>query len=188
MTSLLSPLAQPFHPHYSQESFQVFNDGIPAMTSFVQGDLIRLISDEAIDECYPPATATDAAEIEEAERFCAIMARLEAMEELEELTRHDLASYYRKRWQARRTLQDKPKPARNLEQQQQQQQQQQRRRNRSNSREEHITLYDRRYHAAVDAHALEIKHIHGKSGTSKLHNNRRGNSAFKIKQPRSKGY
>jgi hypothetical protein len=50
----LSPLAQPFEPM----EFAIFNDGVPSSVfygSHPDHDVIWLISDEAIDELFPPS-------------------------------------------------------------------------------------------------------------------------------------
>ena len=152
----------------------MFNDGIPSLTPVIHGDIIRGISDEAIDECYPPATAEEAAELEAAEHFCAIMARLEAMEEREERARKDFTGWA-KRWHARRMLQGKPKPSRASVQ----------RRHRSNSsasNEDQVTLYDRRYQVAASVSALEVKRSHEKISNRQ---EKRSRQTFKpIQQPR----
>ena len=49
----LSPLAQPFQP----SEFAIFNDGVPSSVfygSHPDHDVLQLISDEAIDELFPP--------------------------------------------------------------------------------------------------------------------------------------
>jgi hypothetical protein len=107
---MLSPLAHPFHPTNSMETFQIFNNGIPSLVP-LDSDIIRGFSDEAIDECFPP-TAQDVAELEAVEEFLRILAHLEVMEEREERVRHDISILHPKRWAARRELQGKPRPAR----------------------------------------------------------------------------
>lgn len=109
---MLSPLAHPFHPTGTIESFQIFNDGIPSLTP-VGTDLIRGFSDETMDECFPP-TAQDIAELEAVEEFLHTLVRLEQLEEREERVRHDI-SILPKRWAVRRELQGKPRPARSAE-------------------------------------------------------------------------
>ena len=50
----LSPLAQPFQPM----EFAIFNDGVPSSVfygSHPDHEVLRLISDEAIDELFPPS-------------------------------------------------------------------------------------------------------------------------------------
>ena len=50
----LSPLAQPFQPM----EFAIFNDGVPSSVFYGRHpdhDVLRLISDEAIDELFPPS-------------------------------------------------------------------------------------------------------------------------------------
>jgi len=73
-------------------------------------DFIRGISDEAIDECFPP-TAQDVAELEAVDYFVNTLAQLDFLEEQEERIRLDL-SILPKRWAARRELHGKPRPAR----------------------------------------------------------------------------
>mmetsp|Transcript_19199 Transcript_19199/g.31884 ORF Transcript_19199/g.31884 Transcript_19199/m.31884 type:complete len:178 (+) Transcript_19199:190-723(+) len=106
---MLSPLAHPFHPTNSMETFQIFNNGIPSLMP-LDSDVIRGFSDEAIDECFPP-TAQDVAELEAVEEFLQTLVRLELMEEREERVRLDI-TLLPKRWAVRRELQGKPRPAR----------------------------------------------------------------------------
>lgn len=87
----------------------IFNDGIPSLLP-VGSDIIRGISDEAIDECFPP-TAEEVAEMEVVDHFVNTLAALDLLEEREERVRLDL-SILPKRWAVRRELNGKPRPAR----------------------------------------------------------------------------
>jgi hypothetical protein len=107
---MLSPLARPFHPTFSTEAFQIFNDGIPSLIP-LESDIIRGFSDETLDECFPPS-AQDAAELEAVEEFVQILAHLEMLEEREERLRKDYDYALPKRWAVRRELQGRPRPAR----------------------------------------------------------------------------
>ena len=108
-TSILSPLAQPFHPTSSIESFQIFNDGIPSLMP-LESDIIRGFSDETLDECFPPS-AEEAAELEAVEDFIWVLVQLEMLEEREERVRRDYG-ILPKRWAVRRELHGRPRPAR----------------------------------------------------------------------------
>mmetsp|Transcript_25608 Transcript_25608/g.36095 ORF Transcript_25608/g.36095 Transcript_25608/m.36095 type:complete len:197 (+) Transcript_25608:81-671(+) len=118
-TTLLSPLANPFRPHFEEPyEIAIFNDGVPSMTTVDahgEYDLLHGISDEAIDEQFPP-TAEEAAEMEAAENFVEVMVRLAMMEEMEESARVNF-DHVQKRWEARRMegLVGKPNPPRNHE-------------------------------------------------------------------------
>lgn len=110
--TVLSPLAAPFHPTTSEV---IFNDGIPSLVN-VQGvgEVLFGISDDAIDEIYPP-TAEEIAEIEAAEIFVEVMAHLSLLEEKEEQARLNFG-HIKKRWEKRREegLRGRPKPASNV--------------------------------------------------------------------------
>jgi hypothetical protein len=109
---MLSAQATSFQPlTYEPVDLAIYNDGVPSMV-FRQGsetELLHGISDEAIDEAFPP-TAQDAAEIEDAECFVALMAHFDLMERREEATRMKHTGL-NKRWEARRELVGRPKPA-----------------------------------------------------------------------------
>ncbi|KAI2492761.1 hypothetical protein MHU86_21804 [Fragilaria crotonensis] len=108
-TGMLSPLAPPFHPISSMESFQIFNDGIPSLMP-LQGDIIRGFSDETLDECFPPSPE-EAAELDAVEDFIWTLVQLEMLEEREERVRHDY-TILPKRWAVRRELHGRPRAAR----------------------------------------------------------------------------
>ena len=112
---LLSPLAKPFHPHMGQEvNSIIYNDGIPSL-SFTGSDteFLHTITDDAIDEAFPP-TAEEAAELEAVETFIEMLVTLSFLEDKEEATRAgDLSYGLKKRWEARRELVSRPKPAKN---------------------------------------------------------------------------
>ena len=114
MTSVLSPLAKPFHPLMGQDvNSVIYNDGIPSLS--FQGsnsDFLHSIQDEALDEAFPPS-AEEAAELEAVEVFVEMMATLSYLEDREEATRSVHAGL-KKRWEARRELVGRPKPAKNL--------------------------------------------------------------------------
>ena len=79
-TSMLSPLAAPFHPRQGEEMFGlVYNDGLPA-ASFVSGEhtVLHNIQDDALDEVFPP-DAAEAAELDAAQDFVMTMAFLGLM-------------------------------------------------------------------------------------------------------------
>eukprot|EP00529_Nitzschia_sp_RCC80_P036761 CAMPEP_0113492440 /NCGR_PEP_ID=MMETSP0014_2-20120614/28076_1 /TAXON_ID=2857 /ORGANISM="Nitzschia sp." /LENGTH=188 /DNA_ID=CAMNT_0000386269 /DNA_START=306 /DNA_END=872 /DNA_ORIENTATION=- /assembly_acc=CAM_ASM_000159 len=112
MTSVLSPTAPVFHPHFTAEANTIiYNDGIPSCsfqgssTEFFHG-----ITDDTIDEAYPP-TAEEAAELEAVEVFVEMMAALAALEDKEEKVRGDEHAGLKKRWEARRELVGRPRPA-----------------------------------------------------------------------------
>lgn len=119
MTTLLSPLAPPFMPPKGYESPPEFelcicNDGVPTLSPCgvkCESELLRGFADEAIDDYFPP-TAQEVAEIEAAEMFVSVMARLAHLEEMEEHARFDFG-HIKKRWEARREegLVGKPRPA-----------------------------------------------------------------------------
>jgi hypothetical protein len=112
--SVLSPLAQPFHPIMGLEvQPTIYNNGIPSLTfSGTEHEFLSCITDETLDEAFPP-TAEEAAELEEAELFVALMANLAALEESEEAARA-LHAGLKKRWEARRGLVGKPRAARHI--------------------------------------------------------------------------
>jgi len=103
-TSLLSPLAEPFLPHpifYNQPAlqFSIFNDGIPTLYPVDQHDIVTGISDEAIEDHFPP-TMDELAELEEVDFFVQMLAHLDLLESREEQSR-DFADLT-KRWSTRR--------------------------------------------------------------------------------------
>jgi hypothetical protein len=114
MTSVLSPLAKPFHPSIGQEvNSVIYNDGVPSLSFFgSDSDFLHLIEDETLDEAFPPS-AQDAAELEAVELFVEMMAALSYLEDKEEATRA-VHSGLKKRWEARRELVGRPKLAKNL--------------------------------------------------------------------------
>eukprot|EP00429_Kryptoperidinium_foliaceum_P004743 CAMPEP_0176010740 /NCGR_PEP_ID=MMETSP0120_2-20121206/4928_1 /TAXON_ID=160619 /ORGANISM="Kryptoperidinium foliaceum, Strain CCMP 1326" /LENGTH=181 /DNA_ID=CAMNT_0017343589 /DNA_START=9 /DNA_END=554 /DNA_ORIENTATION=- len=107
--SVLSPLAQPFHPvmgEYVQPT--IYNNGIPSMTvTSSEHEFLSSITDDVLDDAFPP-TAEEAAELEETEFFVTLMANLAMLEEKEETAR-SLHDGLKKRWQARRGLAGKPR-------------------------------------------------------------------------------
>lgn len=110
---MLSVTAKPFHPIRGTEmNAIIYNDGIPSCS--FQGsdtDFLHSITDEAIDEAFPPS-AQEAAELEAVEMFVEMMANLAHLEEKEEKTRFsEDHTGLAKRWIARRELQSKPRPA-----------------------------------------------------------------------------
>lgn len=114
---LLSPLAPAFSPSLrpDQCDIAIYNDGVPCMCPADQHSescILEGIGEEALDEFFSP-TAQEAAEIEAAEIFVSMMARLALLEEREEQARQDLNSMLPKRWEARREqgLVGKPRPA-----------------------------------------------------------------------------
>eukprot|EP00934_Nitzschia_sp_Nitz4_P002297 Nitzschia sp. Nitz4//scaffold2_size372955//152622//153161//NITZ4_000408-RA/size372955-processed-gene-0.497-mRNA-1//-1//CDS//3329546733//2297//frame0 len=109
--SVLSPLAKPFHPSMGEEAHPtIFNNGVPILTvKSTETDFLRTISDEALDEAFPPS-AEEAAELEAVEMFVMLMMNLDSLEEREEAARTIYAGLA-KRWEARRTLQGKPREA-----------------------------------------------------------------------------
>lgn len=113
---MLSVTAKPFHPTMGTEvNSIIYNDGIPAL-AFAGSDteFLHSIADEAIDEAFPP-TAQEAAELEAVEIFVEMMANLAFMEEREEMTRFsEDHTGLGKRWEARRELKGKPRPAKHL--------------------------------------------------------------------------
>mmetsp|Transcript_20099 Transcript_20099/g.57009 ORF Transcript_20099/g.57009 Transcript_20099/m.57009 type:complete len:180 (+) Transcript_20099:279-818(+) len=108
---MLSAQASPFVP-LSFEPVVIFNDGVPAMVAQDEHEVLHNIPDEAIDEAFPP-TAEEAAELEEAEHYVNLMARLALMEEREEAARNDHIGLA-KRWEARRELVGRPRQAKHL--------------------------------------------------------------------------
>lgn len=118
---MLSVTAKPFHPVHGKEiETMIYNDGIPSLALRGLSDtefLHTMLTDETIDEAYPPSAA-EAAELESVEKFVALLAKLAHLEEREEHTRlfghahgGSNASFLGKRWSARRELVDKPHPA-----------------------------------------------------------------------------
>jgi hypothetical protein len=114
MTSVLSPLAKPFHPMMGQDvNSIIYNDGVPSLA--FQGSpsqFLHTIQDEALDEAFPP-TAEDAAELEAVELFVEMLATLSFLEDREEATRA-VQTGLKKRWEARRELVGRPKAAKHL--------------------------------------------------------------------------
>lgn len=116
MASVLSPLAPPFYPmaYYEPVSLFIYNDGMPTLVVH-EGEETKLlhgISDEALDEAFPP-DAEDAAEMEEVENFVNLMATLSLLEEHEEAAR-TIHAGLKKRWEARRELLGRPRPPMHL--------------------------------------------------------------------------
>lgn len=109
---MLSVTAKPFHPVHGKEiDYIICNDGIPSLSfKGTHTEFIHSITDECIDEAFPP-TAQEAAELEAVDIFVEMMAKLEEREEREEMTRFHPKSGLGKRWEARRELVDKPRPA-----------------------------------------------------------------------------
>jgi hypothetical protein len=111
-TTVLSPLAQPFHPIMGQDmNPTIYNDGVPTLT--FQGsdsEFLLTIHDETLEEAFPP-TAQDAAELEAVETFVALMANLAFLEEREENAR-TLHAGLKKRWEVRRGLAGRPRTPR----------------------------------------------------------------------------
>jgi hypothetical protein len=112
--SVLSPLAQPFHPIMGEEvQPTIYNNGFPSLTfSGTEHEFLRSITDETLDEAFPPS-AEEAAELEAAEFFVALMAYLARLEEREEAAR-SLHEGLKKRWEVRRGLEGKPRAARHI--------------------------------------------------------------------------
>uniref|UniRef100_A0A7S2E7G4 Uncharacterized protein n=1 Tax=Trieres chinensis TaxID=1514140 RepID=A0A7S2E7G4_TRICV len=116
--SVLNPHAHPFHPRYDEplDFGAVFNDGVP--TAVLSGDVhpehgaLRSISDEALDEAFPPS-ANEAAEIDATMDFVLTMSYLDALQEQEERARNGFRGMG-VRWEARREmgLVGRPHPAR----------------------------------------------------------------------------
>jgi len=110
---MLSVTAKPFHPvHGSEMNAIIYNNGIPSCSfQGSRSEFLHSITDEAIDEAFPPSAA-DAAELEAVEIFVEIMANLAHLEEREEMTRFsEDHTGLEKRWIARRELRGKPRPA-----------------------------------------------------------------------------
>lgn len=112
---MLSVTAKPFHPVHSPEiNAVVYNDGIPSCTFEGTGsEFSHSITDETIDEVFLGSmTAQEAAELEAVEVFVEMMAALSRMEEREEIARFsEDHTGLGKRWEARRELVGKPRPA-----------------------------------------------------------------------------
>jgi len=110
---MLSVTAKPFHPtHGTEINTIIYNDGIPSC-SFEGSDseFLHTITDEAIEEAFPPS-AQEAAELEAVEVFVEMLANLAHLEEKEEMTRFSPDhTGLGKRWEVRRELQGKPRPA-----------------------------------------------------------------------------
>lgn len=113
-TSVLSPLAAPFHPVMGEGvHLTIFNDGIPSLTfAGSESEFLHSITDETLDEAFPPS-AEDAAELEDVEFFVKLMVKLAVLEEKEEAAR-SLHVGLKKRWEARRELNGKPRAAKHL--------------------------------------------------------------------------
>jgi len=121
MTSILSPLANPFVPidaHNDVDSAfrAIYINGVPELVAFGEHsdhEVIHNIPDEAIDELFPP-NATDAAELDAADEFLRTMVDLSYLEEREEKARNEF-SHVLKRWESRRQegLKGKGKPTQN---------------------------------------------------------------------------
>lgn len=112
---MLSVSAKPFHPvHGPEMNAVVYNDGIPSCTYEGTGsEFSHSIADETIDEVFLGSmSAQEAAEIEAVEVFVEMMATLARMEEREEVARFsEDHTGLGKRWEARRELVGKPRPA-----------------------------------------------------------------------------
>jgi hypothetical protein len=116
MVSVLSPLAEPFRPHASVAvpNAIIYNDGIPCLAfQGSESEFLHYITDETIDEVFPP-DAQEASEIEAMELFVDLMANLAYLEEKEEDLRSMEHPGFKKRWEARRELVDRPHPAKHL--------------------------------------------------------------------------
>jgi len=102
MTSVLSPLAKPFEPSFNMISpeFYIYNNGVPSMVD-VDGEwkIIRGVSDEAIEELFPP-TVQEIQEMEEVDMFVELLAEMAVLEDREENARS--FADIKKRWAARR--------------------------------------------------------------------------------------
>lgn len=115
--SILSPNANPFVPtmgEYDNESdFKaIYVNGVPELMvvgNHPDHEVIHNISDDAIDEVFPP-TATDVAELEAVDEFLRTMVDLSYLEEKEESARNGF-SHVKKRWELRRQQGLKGKPA-----------------------------------------------------------------------------
>jgi hypothetical protein len=113
MASVLSPLAEPFHPlvGVSVPNAIIYNDGVPCLAfQGSESEFLHFITDETIDEVFPP-DAQEAAEIEAMEIFVDLMANLSYLEEREEAARSVEHTGLKKRWEARRELEGRPRPA-----------------------------------------------------------------------------
>ncbi|GMI51564.1 hypothetical protein ScalyP_jg6361 [Parmales sp. scaly parma] len=105
MTSLLSPLAAPFAFGQPQGLNVIHCNGIPSAVFFDdhrssrRSSSIGGLSDEAIDECFPP-TDEDLAELEVMDQYLEMLAFLESVETQEENKR--TFALHRKRFEARR--------------------------------------------------------------------------------------
>merc|ERR1711862_484232 len=91
--------------------FVIYSDGVPVCTADDDGTkVLHGISDEAIDEAFPP-TVDEQAELETVDEFLEILAELSILEESEEAARRTFC-HIKKRWEARREegLIGKPKP------------------------------------------------------------------------------
>lgn len=89
--SSLSATAKPFFPSEPSPFGAIFNNGVPCLTPATKkdcSDIIRGISDDAIDENFPP-DATEAAELEETEKFTSELAHLSLLEDRE--VRHSVS-------------------------------------------------------------------------------------------------
>ena len=85
----------------------IFNSGVPTLVSPDTSTVLRGISDEALEECFPPSPE-EAAELEAVEQHIHVLASLSLLEDREEENRESFA-HYRKRWEARRELQGRPR-------------------------------------------------------------------------------
>lgn len=97
--SKLSPYASPFHPTCEPAHLFIFNDGIPSLV-IPAHDAAQGISDEALDEAFPP-DAYEAAELEAVQHFVEILATLSFLEDREEAARNSFTGV-KKRWESRR--------------------------------------------------------------------------------------
>lgn len=98
--TLLSPLAKPFIPSLNDAfQFSIFNDGIPSLHPVDQRGIVTGISDEAIEDHFPP-TMDELEELEEVDYFVQMLADLDLLESREEKSRDFMD--VKKRWSTRR--------------------------------------------------------------------------------------
>jgi hypothetical protein len=98
-SSKLSPYASSFHPMGEPAQLCIFNDGMPSLMMPAH-DAAQGISDEALDEAFPP-DAQEAAELEAVQQFVELLATLSLLEEREEAARLSFTGV-KKRWESRR--------------------------------------------------------------------------------------
>jgi len=110
MTSILSPLAPSFEyntsdqkKHFNDyESFSfsvIYNEGAPCLVMCGSQSAISGISDETIEEYFPP-TAEEIAELETLDNYTDLLATLDVLEKREESARK--FCHFKKRWEVRR--------------------------------------------------------------------------------------